>query len=132
VSNQNFHLYFFVLQKLIASHYKGYGSLIHFSKDYDSGLTYKDKLQQSLQNKLPMDLINFQEDDDQVDVQVQALQHFWTFVCNLVAPQPGDIVDGVVVPPNPVQVTVPGTGSESSSGTASGSATSASAVSATI
>ena len=34
-----------------------------------------------------MDLINFQDDDGQVDVQMQALQHFWTFVCNLVSSQ---------------------------------------------
>ena len=84
------------LQRHIASHYKTYESLFDFTKNYSESLSYKEKLQQSLNNKLPMDLINFQDDDDQVDVQMQALNHFWTFVCNLVTPQESSPSDSVV------------------------------------
>ena len=68
----------------MATHYFKKGDFVPFREKYRDGVTFWEKLHESMKPKLPRDLIEYVSNEELAnEICAQALVHFWTFVRSL-------------------------------------------------
>lgn len=73
-----------VEMRAVATHYFKKGDFVPFREKYRDGVTFWEKLHESMKPKLPRDLIEYVSNEELAnEICAQALVHFWTFVRSL-------------------------------------------------